>query len=139
MSPEELERERAYYRMKAKIYRETHREEISARQRARYAAMTEDEKEAKRARDREYYARHRETCIATSKSYAAKHRDKIRAYQRERYANNPAVREKSNARSLAHYYNVVRPKRQAASAEKSIKRLAAMGYMVNRPTEEENV
>ena len=138
MSPEELERERAYQRMRAKVYRETHRDEINAKQREKRANMTEEERTATRARDRAHYAQHREKRLAASKAYNAKNADKIKAYKRERYASNPEVREQKKARPLAYYYNVVKPKRQAASVAKANERLTAMGYTVIRPTEEGN-
>lgn len=41
MSPEELERERACRRMKAKFFWESHRDEINAKKRERYASNPE--------------------------------------------------------------------------------------------------
>lgn len=86
---------------------------VKAIRRAKREAMTEEEKEERRAYARSWYAANKEKAIAANLSYIRRNREKIRARQRERYANNAAFREKTKEYNRDYYYRVVKPRRQA--------------------------
>ncbi|MGB4779881.1 hypothetical protein [Microbacterium sp.] len=117
-------------------YRETHRQELSARERARQARAKETEarKEAKRVYAREYYAAHRDTQREVQRAYRKSqkrdnpveyrarrraanqkwrdtHREQVRQHQRDKDRDDPIAKSRGAARYRAAHADEMKARR----------------------------
>ncbi|RLK52486.1 hypothetical protein [Microbacterium telephonicum] len=117
-------------------YRETHRQELSAREQGRAARAKEAEarKEAKRVYAREYYAAHRDTQLEVQRAYRESqkrdnpgeyrarrraanqkwrdtHREQVRQHQRDKDRDDPIAKSRGAARYRAAHADEMKARR----------------------------
>jgi hypothetical protein len=82
------EKHKAWDKARAKVYRETHREELNAKQKIRYARDREKLLEDKRA----HYAANREEHLLRQKDYISRNYEKVQKRKRV-YRENNVIKE----------------------------------------------
>lgn len=118
---EKKARMRAYYRANKHKWKKYNREAL--------ARMSEDERAAYKAKQRDYYRKHyrknREAIIRRTSEYQQKNREKFALYRAEWYQSN---KPKIAARRRKHYHEVVKPRQQE---EKSNSEFVTVSEAVN--------